>query len=362
MIRNFAISLFFTSLIICAGCKHSSNPVDHSGASTKDPRTYKWTIDTLYYTPDPQYGGQTMMADIWGLNDSLVYAVGHDEWGGYGGVWRFNGDRWDRIRVLAPEGGTITKTINLMAIKGFAANDIYAFGEWPSNTDGPTWAWSSFAMHFDGIQWDEVQVPKGGSIYSFIEPNPFKKYCAGRDGAFYQYEDGNWTLDTIKYSSISNIALFTLVVGTTQDNGAYLHTSQFDGKTGNQYFQILKYVNKHITLIDSAMNTPKWGAISYWQSPSGTLYSSGRGGIYRLSGEKWSQYYSTDMLYAIYGVNEEHMFAVGPSGVYFSDGKSWNPIYTMANASIIPQRIWCSENQVFITYIDGMRSYILHGK
>ena len=53
----------------------------------KDPRTYTWTIDTLVFSFSPEGFKQTIMKAIWGLNDSLVYAVGYDANYGIGVMW-----------------------------------------------------------------------------------------------------------------------------------------------------------------------------------------------------------------------------------------------------------------------------------
>jgi hypothetical protein len=51
------------------------DPVNQDGSSGKDPSTYSWTLDTLFFSFTPNGFGQTIMNDIWGMNDTLVYDV-----------------------------------------------------------------------------------------------------------------------------------------------------------------------------------------------------------------------------------------------------------------------------------------------
>lgn len=358
--QRWLYSVYAFFLLINCCCSNAVIPIDPP--TGKDPRTYTWTIDTLFYTPGPQYPwGQTTMNALWGLNDSVLYAVGHDSWGGGGVMWKFNGTKWDREKLMVAEGGTVNHAISLNSIKGFSDHDIYAVGESSTNITG-SMVRSQFAAHFDGLQWKEVPLPKGGEINSVAASHPSLIYCGGSLGALYRFDGSTWSLDTIQNSFYPEIPRSNVVVGMAPDDGVYIHTVQYNERTGAIYEQFMKYNNHRIVLIDSGMNSQRRGTSWYWQSPSGTVYSCGDGGVYRLTNEKWQLFHAETLLRSIGGLNDRHIFAVGDNTVFYYNGKSWNHIYTLPNSMFFFSRIWCSENQVFITYTDNVKTYILHGK
>jgi hypothetical protein len=362
MIRNLTLAIIFYFLNV-AGCSHSVSPIDHNGSSGKDPRTYTWTLDTLFYTPTPNDWGQTEMYDFWGFNDTLIYAVGYDGNYGYGSMWKFDGKHWTRVHLNVHEGGTIGKAFYLRSIEGFAENDIYAFGNSYTNFTGST-VNSAFGIHYDGIQWSEITMPKGFGIWSSVASSPSTIYCGGsQDGQLYHYDGVKWSVDTMASVPYPDLIMNVHVMGASSTQGVYLQTEQWMSAKNESflYQQIIKHDSKASLVLDSAVNAPPWGGITFWQSKTGNIYSCGQGGIFLLSGNKWNSFYSTDFIYSMFGSSEQHIFAVGYSNVYFYDGKTWETVipYYGVNFEI---HIWCSERQVFISYSDGVRTYVLHGK
>jgi len=358
--HRIIVGSVFIYLLGITGCSHVVDPII---PKLKDPRTYKWTIDTVYYTPGPQSSGQTIITSIWGMSDTLVYAVGHDMWNGHGAIWKFHDNRWERIILLASEGGPLPTGFLLSTIKGFAENDIYAFGAVYSSWVGGG-GWVAMIIHFDGKQWTEIEVPKGGGqiIYA-AAVSPSRIYCGGMRGELFTYDGLNWTLDTLINNVYPQLPIIVNTVGVSKDNSVYIQPFLHNSKSGADYYEFLKYKDRGTTLIDSALNIPPWGGRWFWQSNEGTIFSCGVGGIYRFIENKWQNIYSADLVRRVTGSREDHMFAVGGDGtVYFHDGNGWSSIYMNINLPKNVYGIWCSDNQVFITFYDAGKSFILHGR
>jgi hypothetical protein len=348
IIHISTIFFIFSLLMNSAGCSHPTEGNSHVPLIN-----YSWTVDTLPYN---RASNIHTVTSIWGVNDSLVYATGTD-----GFVWKFNGKVWVQEKIFTNEGGTIAPPLNLYAVTGTAANDIYAFGETITNQNG---AFESlpYGIHYDGVQWRQITFPQGGGgIRSAFVLNSTTIYCAGLNGALFQMNGGIWTLDTIARSSIKSSWFTMKIYGVTPNNGIYLSFLQYGDSA--VYFKLLRYANKTTTLIDSAKNNPSWGGIDYWQSPAGVQYSTGPKGIYRLSVGFWSNFFVGDQIDCIMGVNDEHIFAAGYQGIYFSnDGYAWDLVWHTSNDRTPPSAIWCTQDEVFIAYDLSPNEYIVHGK
>jgi hypothetical protein len=352
------ILLFIVVIVFTAtGCSNSVGPIHSNG---KDPSSYTWRIDTLYYTTNPQSPGQTVIYNAWGLNDSLIYAVGYDQFNGRGSMWKYDGHGWGRIKLLATEGGPLSNGITLNAIKGYASNDIYAFGYSFTNFTG-SFVNTAIVLHFDGIKWNNVQIPKGNIISSVVSSTPSLVYCGGDYGQLFKYDGTTWAVDTIKQTPYPSVNLQVGVIGMSSDGGVYIQTTQYDLSKG-WYYQFLKYKDKQIEMIESGTNSSSWGGYSYWQSENGNIYSSGEGGIYQLIGNKFQKYYSDAAIYSIVGTDQEPMFGVRDGSVIYHDGSTWAVIYAISDFSTKRvQSMYFSGNELFIFISDGIRSYVLHG-
>lgn len=127
--------------------KNPSGPKD----DFKDPRQYTWSVDTLAYPS--YYSGQ--MDDIWGSSTRDVYVVGHGS-GASRNMFHFDGNQWTPVNLAF--GASV-----LVAIYGFASNDIWAVGSrFESNPNPPPGSIdSSLLIHYDGTTWKEFKLNGG---------------------------------------------------------------------------------------------------------------------------------------------------------------------------------------------------------
>ncbi|MEK6868595.1 MAG: hypothetical protein AABX63_04695 [Nanoarchaeota archaeon] len=332
---------------------------------TKEDLNYKWTIDTLYYTPNPQTNGDTFVNDIWGANDSCVFAVGHDVLGGRGSIWKFNGKEWQREKIFKNEGGTFTQALSLNGLMGFTNNNIYAFGVhvYSNSNPPPILIDSALIIHYDGNLWKEIPAPNGSIIYKGAAVSPIDFYCGGSNGQLYHYNFGRWKIDTIKLSQFPELPFYNISVESYKNNEVYIETVQYNPNNGLIYYQFLLYTENGVTILDSTTSiTPKWGTNSFWQSPSGKLFSAGTNGIYLFEKNMWNKFNSMETISSIYGTNDNHIFALGVSGkLYFYNGTTWNVIATIASNYPVYGRIWCTNSSIFIAIPLNGRTLVYHG-
>lgn len=362
--RTIQLSIIFFLLINFTGCKHS---VDANDMQSKNLRNFKWSIDSLSYTTWGNVKDAPSVEGMWGVNDTTVYVYGFDSWGGAGTLWKYNGKTWERAKLMASEGGPMNKGVDISCVTGFSANNIYAFGDAYTNITG-AFEHEAVGLHYDGVQWTRMSLPQAGStslmgsIGSVAAVSPSMIYCGTHDGLLYSYNGLSWTVDTLAYISHADLYLQINAITVNSDRSLFLQTRQYDGqKTGNLYFQLIKYANKRTTLIDSATNTAPWGGSAFWQSSNGNLYSSGDGGIFRRSNDKWVKIYSSEFVGTIFGANDQHLVAVENRNVLYFDGRSWSPIYSLPS-NTWGAKIWCSDTDVFVAYNVGSMLVVAHGK
>jgi hypothetical protein len=363
--NHFISLILFLVLLDMSGCSNAIGPVS-SEPDLKDPRTYTWTIDTLFYSPTDQGIGQTIIKDLWGMNDTLVYAVCCDGWGGNGALWKYDGRKWERIKLRINDGGPLTtRDFSLWTIKGFSEKDIYFFGEheYANATPPPNFTFQACGFHYNGTVWEELTLPIGSTIRSAAGDSPSMIFCGGSNGELYQFDGSTWKVDTIKIPAIMNSPIDVHVAGTTADNGTLIQTTQYDSKNASSYYRLFIYKERQISPIDSSLNTIPWGGSSFWKSKEGNTFSCGKNGVYRLTSMKWTQFQSlSGVYYSINGINENHLFIAGDDKIYFYDGSSWTMLNTGMNIRFINAHMWCSSNGVFVAFNDNTKSYILHGR
>ncbi|MBI5217140.1 MAG: hypothetical protein HY960_15395, partial [Ignavibacteriae bacterium] len=151
------VILLIILILVSFSCEEDETQPDETPKPGK--RDYTWTVDTLAYPGS----FQTLMQDIWASSPTDVYVVGHNDQN-RGQMYHFNGVQWSPVKLLVIEGGGVTTgPIDLGAIYGFAANDIYAVGEriYQNPSPPPNFLDSSLIIHFDGRQWKEEVSQRG---------------------------------------------------------------------------------------------------------------------------------------------------------------------------------------------------------
>jgi len=334
----------------------------------KDPRTYTWTIDTLAYPGS----FQTAMRDIWGSSPNDVYVIGHN-FLNYGLMWHFDGLRWTDVKLSTMQGGAIAGAIDLSAIYGFAANDIWAVGEhiFSNPNPPPNLLDSSLIIHYDGVQWREQIVRPRRALWSISGSSPTDLWACGTDGTLYHYDRTEWEEDSVSVWVPQDgvFALWDIKAKSSSEVYmiGYVHQNSL-GLT-KQYF-LMRQRNSWI-IVDSSIAEPghldiRFGTNGLWVSPEGTLYSFGPH-IFRWTGSSWTKIYETmDALRRLGGTSDENIFAVGDFGkVLHYNGTDWFQLRQFEDLKVVYTAVWTNGDEVMIvgfTVDYPQKTLILHGK
>ncbi len=136
---NIVVPFLLSLAALLHACKEDGGPPP---PTTKDPRTYSWTVDTISYPGS----FQTNMRGIWASSPTDVYIVGHND-RAFGIMFHFDGTDWTNVQLNQSEGGTIYPPIGeLSKVFGFSSNNIYAVGS--RYGDPPRTRDSSVIIHF----------------------------------------------------------------------------------------------------------------------------------------------------------------------------------------------------------------------
>jgi hypothetical protein len=334
-----------TVLLLQLSCKN--NPVE----PLKDPRTYTWTIDTLAYPGS----FQTSMRDIWASSPTNVYVVGHNDQN-RGLMWHYDGTNWTDVKLSTTQGGNIQGPIDLSAIYGFGADNIFAVGKriYDNPTPPPNFLDSSLIIHFDGRQWKEQRVQRGRVLKTIWGSSPSNLWTGGWTKYLYRYDGTIWKRDSLPI--------------TVQTDGFF----QVDAFEGNASGEVFAIGNTHYNslaktifyffwrqketwmLVDSFVVQPglfqrKWGYADLWTSPSGKLYSCG-GGVHEWNGASWARLFDhPNFLSRITGTSDDNIFVVGHLGtVLHFNGQDWYQYEQFADPNNVLSSVWTDGKEVII--------------
>jgi hypothetical protein len=353
--RSIAIlyAVIFTTLFLNLKCK--DEPTKPPDNSLKGPRTYTWTVDTITYPGS----WQTNMQSIWGSSTSDVYIVGHNDQMGSGNMFHFNGKSWSATKFHSADGGTIYGAISLTDVYGFASNDIWAIGskyEYGYATD------SSFIMHYNGSQWSEQQIKRGGYLQTVWGIAPNDVWAGGLFGTLYHYNGTQWSKVSVPLE-----AHFTEIEGSSFNDifGITYHLSQgvydttvwsmlhWDGTSWTVQMQF----NEDNSMLD------KFGthAIHY---VNGICFSAGRGYFTKV-GSNWERIYyaeSHPVFWDFAAKNENDVIIVGLRGlVYHYNGNDWYQFQSLFYPNVDYGGCWRTDKEVFVVGTDGNKTVVLHG-
>jgi hypothetical protein len=353
--RSAIVSVLLLSslILMITDCKHSTDPPIEP---PKNPREYTWTVDTLLYPNSIQ----TWMKDIWGSSGSQVFAVGHCD--SRGVMWQFDGSKWSQVRLSRTDGGMIDGSIDLNAIHGFSASDIWAVGEKayspPTGVSG--FLDSSLIIHYDGHQWVESNIVRGRGLRAIWGSSPEDIWAGGGNGTLYRYDGLSWrksqAIDSIYYLSFAGL----------NSSEIYAIGIYFVETTGRDLFYLLQWDGNQWKILDTWVlgESPKFGGQLF--AISGSIYSSGTV-VWRKTPTGWQSMLSGNSIsiYGMAGTANDNIFAVGGfygEAVYHYNGRDWFRFPQFSNPTIMYTKVWIDGKEVFVTGYDVTRTYILHGR
>jgi hypothetical protein len=366
MIRFISAIISLAIFLSLSGCKHST---DANDLPRKDPRTYTWTIDTLYLPGSLQ----TQMKSIWGSSSKDVYVTGRnsDPWGS---MYHFDGTRWSEVNLRPEHGGYIDNIIDMRSIIGFSENNIWAGGCAGYQEGG-------HLIHYNGNKWTTVKYPynlMGTQLWCMTGTSSNDLWLGGENTNYtFHYNGSTWRKDSLPiiiptYINLGDEFILRSIISDNIGNIYAIGDSHYQSEpplVEIKYF--FSWKNSQWKLLDSAIFSPqifefKWGYNDLWMSPSNTLYSTDSK-IYKMQDGKWVMMYDAiNNLEALSGSSDNNIFVVGDFGtVLHYNGTDWYtlPVYNDPITSYYG--VWTDGTEVFIVGVTSTfpnKSVVIHGK
>jgi len=359
MKTRFQKSILPFFCVIFLSLKCCEDPVKPSDEVIKNPRDYTWTIDTISYPGSIQ----TIMQNSWGISPTDLFLVGSNDQPGAGTMYHFDGYQWSTTGFHASEGGGIGGSVDLSAIFGFSATDIYVAGSrlYSNQSPPPNILDSSLIIHFDGSNWMEISLTKGRYLSTIWGDNNQDIWAGGGNGTLYHLIGGTWNklmFDSLTWiANISGFSTSDVYFSAIKEDYVRPHDSLT--------YQMWHYDGIELALIDSYLITVsnlqrKFGC-DLWQS-DGNLYSSDYG-VYKFESGQWHQILSNDSPLRMGGGSSKNIFALGDFGKIFHwNGSEWLRMSSIENPNVQYSSVWADNHEAFIIGHDGGRTYVLHGK
>jgi len=354
--KTFFIIFFIVAAIVQFGC----NQLSTGPEAVKDPRAYIWTVDTLAYPGS----FQTFMRDIWGSSPKDVYVVGHND-RGFGKMFHYDGKGWKPVDLAFG-------AIDLSAIYGFGANDIWAVGEriYSNPNPPPNFLDSSLVIHFDGMKWQELKLNRGRVLSSVWGNSSRDLWFGGINGTLFHYGGVVAMRDSVPLPiprEADPFYNFYSITGRSASE-AYMLLYAPPFKTGGDRYYVFSRQANAWTVMDSILYSRR---TAVWMSPSGTLYAIGDG-VYKRVGTTW-QTMQLDALRSIgiFGIGDDNLFVVGRSGaalfgeVYHYNGRDWFQVESARLPKTPYYGVWTDGREAFVVGVTNdfpQKTIILHGK
>lgn len=359
--RNIIFILIFLtlSLFCCENLFKSDKYV------VKDPRKYKWTVDTLTYPAS----SQTMMRRIWASSPKDVYVVGHNSGSSAGAMFHFDGTSWSTTGFHVAEGGPVAGCISLSDIYGFSSDNIWAVGRRShllgfDSTHHGIYGDSSLIIHYDGSEWNKVNT-KGGNILEDVwGSSPDDIWFVGLNGTLFHWDGVSVEKDSLPmYIPPDASPFYNLRITGSSHEEVYLllHAIRKLEEQIHENYYLFKRECESWAILDSTYDY----LCEIWMSPSGSIYTIGTQ-IFRYDGTgfiPFFQGYST--MFYMNGLSDENMFATGkPNTVYHYNGIDWYLFDELQLPDLSwYSGIWTNGKEAFVIgrTID-CKTVVLHGK
>lgn len=122
--------------------------------------------------------GLSIVFGMWGAAPDDVWAVGGNNGGGAGFVWRFDGETWTDVALPEQINGTDT----VWKVSGIAADDV-----WMSGTAAKTLHWNGSSLDFEAIPGTDASFTSiGGNSERFVAVG------GAFEGAIYENAGQGW--------------------------------------------------------------------------------------------------------------------------------------------------------------------------
>jgi hypothetical protein len=336
--------ILLLTITLALSCDTTEPPDDDLKPGRRD---YTWVVDTLAYPGSYQ----TYMYTIWGASENELWTAGHNE-RGFGKVYFYNGNHWQ-----AKEIPNIQAPI-FYSILGFARDNFYLAGSTNHLDSNNSLIDYSLILNYTGTEFTSVVFKSGGSIFTMTGSQD-NIYAAGKNNIIFNYDGNQWKSIKLKNISSENISNF-FITSILFVESKLLILAQSSNKIIKTHF-FLEYSNGTYTVIDSFKNNENylWGS-KLWLSPNNEIFSVNPS-LFRLTNKGWQKILDDGQLYtAIHGTSSKNIFIAGHTVKHFN-GKNWYHFDELSNKYGIATAVYCFSNDVYVVFINGTATYIVHG-
>lgn len=296
-----------------------------------------WQIDTLGQPGDFLY-------DVWGLDESNVYAVGavHMQQG-VTAIIKWDGTKWNYHSW--PEGGA-------RSIWGFSDNDIWTVGDYSNR---------GFIGHFNGTNWTEYRseyfLARGDTVYPLYAvwgSSPDDVWAVGDKGTIIHWDGSEWK----KVQSPVNLLLYDIWGASASD----IYAIRF---SLSQNSQLIHFDGNIWTEITDQLPSGQRNFASLWFDKGGTGYIVGNNVLY-YNGVVFNriEINQDKFLLKVRGRNSTDVFTVGQKGrIHHFNGVDWTtyPELFDETPGMELRGVYLTETTVFAVGIINNGSIIYRG-
>ncbi|MGB2869115.1 MAG: hypothetical protein WBD36_11735 [Bacteroidota bacterium] len=280
-------------------------------------------------------------------------------------MFRFDGKQWKTTRYSTEEGGPIPPIGDINSLVVLSANNMWFVGErfWTNLNPPPNLIDSNLIIRYDGVSWQEFKVRVPGTLLSVNGTNSDDIWACGYFGNVLHYNGVVWERDSIPLSVREGSSFILRDICTGLDKQVY-GLGFVSSSADITMFYFFQRIGATWAVVDSTLDgTYGFGTNDLWASPTGTLYSVGRG-VFRRDGTKWTKILSTQSsLFRIWGYSDDSFFAVGANcTVFHYNGSDFYQYPALVNNNVLNFGVWGAENELFVVGTDGGKSFIYHGR
>lgn len=308
---------------------------------TKDPRTYTWTIDTL------NNSFQTIMIRIWGSASNDVY-IGGGNAAFPGALWHFDGNRWMPVNLPVT-------THDVNGIYGFSSNDVWVVGE--------TATYFSLILHFNDTSWQNYSNATGKALRCIWGSSPSNIWAAGTNTLFH-FDGSSWTNFPF---FIPSQGVHILSMTGLNSNDIYMVGGRNDivQPIDTSFYYLYHFNGSQWNVIDSSYLTNTkyiWNFGVILKNIGGEYYSASDR-LFKKEGNKWVIINDDPLIFSLGGSSSKNIFGAGINAtVYHFNGSDWKEITIKEGFQEPIYDIWTGGTEAFMVAMDGIRTFVIHGK
>jgi hypothetical protein len=284
-------------------CEQGTDPPEQKTA-------YTWSYDTL---SAPSVHSVHV---IWGSDIANLYMLTSDM------MMRYDGRRFQTVQLSNIPGSVYgPHGTEYYDLDGDGV-EVWAVGSSVRSKQGnlPD---SSFMMHFDGTQWEEIDLRAGTALYAVAAAGNGVVYAAGQSKRIIRYARGTEE-EILLPDELTSVPHRSLYCSDLSFAGGVLYGAgyliDFDSAHRGYRFEIENGSTRYFAFFEEGQDQPRGG---FWQNRSGTVYGRGLKNVYRKTGQAWvPMHTSEEGMMDIFGTTDANIWITDAMNcIQYVDGK-----------------------------------------